>query len=281
MRRRAFLGSVGLAALAGCSTGNDTTATPTSTPTSTPPGGGSPAFELIGVQSPESLALNVPGQFRIGVKNTGSGKGTFTTPLESKYGEGEWKKSGTIEMPLSPGETGEWRSPSFTGQYLTPFHFRLPEFDRTWTVEVTPKELDFGKQYASPNGFILNVLGGSFESTYPTSGNETATNETTPTPTSPGDGETWAVMQLEVRNRLQEAQTTPDPSTFVLTVNGEQRPQHQEVSDDPYDGSELAGRTIRRDDLVYAVPEGTQARDLTLTWEASLSGGDVKAIWSK
>jgi hypothetical protein len=88
-------------------------------------------------------------------------------------------------------------------------------------------------------------------------------------------------MRIGVRNRLEEPGSTPDPSEFVLEVDGERRPQHQEVSGDPYDGGELAGRTVERGDLVYAVPEGTRARDITLWWESSLPGGDVEVIWTK
>lgn len=275
MRRRALLGSIGLAALAGCSTGNEST-----TSTGTPTGTGDPEFELIGVEHPSSRALNVPTQFVIGVRNVGSGKGTFTTPLELKVGDGDWKKAGTVEMTLSAGETGEWRSPRFTPRYLNTLSYRLPEFDKTWSIEITPKRLDFNNYYAPPNGLYLNVLGGSFESEYPTADNSTATN-TTSTPTSPDGSQIWAVIRLEVRNRLQEAQSAPDPPSFALIVDGEGRPQHQEVSDDPYEGGELAARTVTRGDLVYAVPEGTQAKDIEVAWSASLPNGDVKAIWTK
>jgi hypothetical protein len=229
--------------------------------------------------------LNNPTIFVIGVRNTGSGEGTFSSPLEQRVNDGEWQEAGTIEMTLSAGETGEWRSPRFVPQYLGTLHFRLPEFDETWSIEIAPKRLDFGNFYATPTGLYINVLGGSFEPEFPTPSNETETETeaetTTPEPTTAPDGETWAIMRLEVRNRLEEPQTIPAASTFVMEVDGERRSQHQEVSDDPYEGKELEGRTITRGDLVYAVPAGTQARDITLTWEASLPDGDVKSIWTK
>jgi hypothetical protein len=285
MRRRAFLASAGIAALAGCSNGDGST---TPTPT-TGTGTGSPNFELIGVEAPDTRTLNNPTIFVIGVRNTGSGEGTFSSPLEQRVNDGEWQEVGTIEMTLSAGETGEWRSPRFVPRYLGTLHFRLPEFDETWSIEIAPKRLDFGNFYATPTGLYINVLGGSFESTYPTATNETATNESdggtvegnTTEGTSAPEGQTWAVMRVDVRNRLEEPIETPDASSFVLEVDGERMSQHQDVSDSPYEGGELAGRTVDRGELVYAVPAGTQARDITLTWEASLPDGDVKSIWTK
>lgn len=298
MRRRAFLASAGIAALAGCSNGDGSaTTTPTGTSTNT----GSATFELRGTRFPGSQTLNVATQFVIAIENTGSAAGTFTSDLEMKVGDGEWKTAGTLEMDLAAGETGEWHSPEFLPQYLTTLHFRLDAFDETWTIDIDPRELDFNNFYAVPTGLYINVLGGSFESTYPTATNETtsdgSSNDTlsvetatptptgtttaTPTATPAPEGQTWAIMKVDVRNRLQESQEAPPASSFVLEVDGERRPQHQDVSDNPYEGGELAGRTVIRGDLVYAVPAGTRARDITLSWEQSLPKGDVKAIWTK
>jgi hypothetical protein len=288
MRRRAFLASAGIAALAGCSNGDspdDATATSTGTSTSTGTftDSGNAEFEFLGVEAPERLSINVPTTFGFGVRNVGSGPGTFTATLETRRGEGEWTQGGEIEMPLSAGETGEWHSPRFSLNYLDTYQFRLPTFDETWSIETTPRQLDFGNYYAVPTGLFINVLGGSFEPAYPTTDDGTANDTATPEPRTPApdEGDVWAVMRVDVRNRLEEPQSTPDPSEFVLEVDGERRPQHQEVSDDPYDGGELAGRTVERGDLVYAVPEGTRARDITLWWKSSLPGGDVEAIWTK
>lgn len=275
MQRRAFLGAVGISVLAGCSDGNNSSTEPSPTTTATSQSGtGSPNFEFLDVQIPESVELNDPTSFTIYVENTGSGEGTFTSKLETKTGDTEWSSTGEIDMTLSAGERGAWKSPSFTLQYLNPVHFRLAAFDQAWTVEASPKTLTFGSHYDVPTGLRLNALGGSFESEYPTESNETAT-------TPPEDNQTWLVVRLDVRNRLQESIPAPSASEFVLEINGESQPQYQEISDDPYEGGSLSGRTVRRGDLVYAVPEETKAVDLTLLWEQSLPVGDVKAIWSK
>jgi hypothetical protein len=284
MRRRAFLASAGIAALAGCSGDGSTTATPTRTATGTGTftDSGNAEFEFVGAEAAESVSINVSTTFGLGVRNVGSGPGTFTATLETRLNDGEWRQNGEIEIPLSAGETGEWHSPQFSLQYLGTYQFRLSAFDETWSIEATPRRLDFDNRYAAPTGLFVNVLGGSFETTYPTTDDGAATAESTPAPRTPApdEGDVWAVMRIDVRNRLEEPQSTPDPSEFVLEVDGERRPQHQAVSDDPYDGGELGGRTVERGDLVYAVPEGTSASDISLRWESSLPGGDVEVIWT-
>jgi hypothetical protein len=273
MRRRAFLGTVGAAALAGCSGDDGSESDPTPT---TSASRGSAEFEFVGVQAPESVQLNVPDAFALGVRNVGSAEGTFTSPLRTKLGDGEWNTAGEISMTIPAGETGEWQSGRFMPRYLETIRFHLVAFDERWSIQVEPKRLDFEKYYDVPTGVRLNALGGTFESAYPT-----ATNETAVTPTSASDGETWAIIRLDARNRLREPLEPPEASEFVLEVDGERRPQHQDVSDDPYEGGTLDARTVRRGDLVYAVPEGTSAADLTFWWESSLEEGDVKVIWTK
>lgn len=278
MRRRAFLASVGITAFAGCSTdGGSTGNGPTGTPTTTSTSSGEPNFELQNAEIPDTKPLNDPLKIAIAVQNTGSRSETFSSALEWKINGGEWQTLTEVEMPLAAGETGEWRSPEFTLQYLRTIHFQLAAFDKTWSLQVIPKQLDFSDPYTVPTGLILNVLGGLFEPEYPTPSDET---DETVTPTAAPEGEMWAVIRLQIRNRLNKPQTMPAADEFVLTVDGERRPQHQEVSDNPYKSSDLEGQGSLRADLVYAVPEGTQGNDITVTWESSLPDGDVKAIWT-
>jgi len=280
MHRRTLLATLGTTALAGCADGGDaggdadSTETPTAQPTST----ATDPFELDGIEAPDTVPLNVPFSFAVGVRNTTEQERTFTSKLSLKVGDGEWEEArGEISMPVQPGEVAAWESPRATPAYLNTYHYRLEAFDETWQTEIVPKVLDFGKRYATPTGLFLNVLGGSFESEYPTADNTTAT----PSTPVPADGEAWAIIRLDVRNRLEEPLTTPPASDFVLEIDGEARPQRQDVSDDPYESMTLDGRTVTRGDLVYAVPAGTRARDIDVRWAKSLPGGDVQVTWEK
>jgi hypothetical protein len=295
MRRRAFLCTAGVTALAGCSNGDeDGSATATSTGSET----GSAEFELVSVDAPEALGLNDITTITIGIRNVGSAPGTFASELETRVGDGEWEVAGELTMSLEPGERGAWESPRFSLEYLQTYRFRLAAVDETWSIEGRPRELDFNNYYRSPTGLLINVLGGSFESTYPTDetttatptdgtatptdGTATPTNGTaTVTPTTAPEGQVWAVIRVDVRNRLQEPQRAPPASTFTLEVGGESQPLRQSVTDDPYEERMLEGRRVRRDDLVYAVPAETEANDLRVIWADSLAGGDVRTIWTK
>ena len=310
MRRRAFLASAGIAALAGCSNGDgdgSATATPTTSET------GSPEFELVSINAPDAIGLNDITTIGIEIRNVGSASGTFASRLDTKVGDGEWEEAGELTMSLDAGERGEWESPRFSLEYLQTYQFRLEAFDETWSIEGRTRELDFNNYYRSPTGLLINVLGGSFESTYPTDTTETTTNGTatatptnetatptngtatatptngtaTPTngtavtPTTAPDGRVWAVIRVDVRNRRQEPQQSPPASTFTLEVDGESQPLRQSVTDDPYEERTLEGRMVRRDELVYSVPAETEVNDLRVVWADSLEGGDVRATWTR
>jgi hypothetical protein len=276
MRRRTFLSTVGMAALAGCSNGDsESTATSTSTPTTTPTDSGESEFAFRGVEAPDTVALNTPTRFTVGVENVGAGRGTFTSVLETRLGDGEWTEGGTVEMSLAAGETGRWRSPEIVPRYLTTYGFRLVAFDETWSIETGPERLGFGEDYATPTGLLIAVTGGSFESAYTGWDDGTAT----PDPVTPTDGDQWLVLEVNVRNRLQEPRPVPPASAFTVEVGGERRPQHQEISTRPYEDGELDGRAGRIGELIYSVPSGTEVGDLTVSLATSFPGGDGKAIW--
>ncbi|WP_338738234.1 hypothetical protein [Haloplanus salilacus] len=273
MDRRTFLGAAGMAVVAGCSNGgssrSEATGTPTPTPTPTPTGTGSADFAFEGVDAPDEVELNDPFSFAIRVRNAGSGRGTFTSVLSTKVDDGEWRAlGGKVSMTLDGGESGVWESPDLTLRYLSTVSFRLDAIDETWRTDVVPKRLPFGESYTTPSGLLLSILGGSFESTYPD-------EDGTPAP----DGQVWAVMRVDVRNSRQEVQPTPEASTFTLDVDGDEREMDQSVTDDPYEDGSLAGRGGRRGDLVYAVPEGTAADDVSVTWGQSTDRGELRAIW--
>ncbi|MFB6108195.1 MAG: hypothetical protein ABEJ82_05045 [Haloplanus sp.] len=285
MRRRTLLASLGTTVLAGCNgsnAGSGSDSTPTATPTRTV--GKTPTatfpFEFTGVDAPETVQLNVPFTFAVGVRNAGERERTFVSKLSLKVDDGEWRTaSGQMQMTLSPGEKGVWKSPRGIPRYLGTYHYRLEAFDETWQTEIVPKKLDFSKRYATPKGLYVNVLGGRFESQYPTPG---GSNDTSATSVSAPEGKVWLLLRVEVRNSTQSPMKSPPAEEFVVHVGGESyHPDYQEVTDDPYERMELGARTVTRGDLVYAVPKGTTAKDLTVTWAESLPGGDVKAVWSK
>jgi hypothetical protein len=220
-----------MAALAGCNGGDSGSTTPTPTT-----GTGSPNFELLAVEGPEVNQLNNPTEFAFAIRNTGTGKGTFTSPLEARSGDGEWSTVDQIEMPLSAGETGEWRT-GFEPRYLTTYQFRLAAFDRTWSVEGVPKELLFDQRYAVPTGLFLNVQGGSFESTYPSTTNETATATST--------DETATATSTPTATSTQSATSTPTATPTPTATST------QSATPTPTDETTTATRTP------MVAPEGT------------------------
>jgi hypothetical protein len=138
-----------------------------------------------------------------------------------------------------------------------------------------------------PNGLLIGFLGGSFESAYPrpdneSTNNETASNETTtPTPTTPSGDNTWLIMRVDIRNRLQnESLQSPAPSDFTLSASGQEYEPNQAVAVNPYESQTLDPRTVIRGSFVYSVPSGTTGDEVSMSWASSFPEGDLEAIWS-
>ncbi|MFB6123902.1 MAG: hypothetical protein ABEJ78_10650 [Haloferacaceae archaeon] len=293
MRRRAFLTSLALVPLAGCSNGSPGSSTDTASPTatSTPPATTSTAgetptetfpFELVRIDARDTVQLNVPFGFAISVRNTGSQARTFRSKLSMKVGDGTWQSvDGEIRFDVPAGEVRTWQTPARRAGYLQTYRYRLEAFDATWTTEIVPKRLDFGLSYTTPTGLSLNVLGVAFEKRYSGSDGTATAGGDASAPTAP-DGHVWAVFPVTARNRAESPQSTPAPDEFVLSIDGETyRPTSADVSGNPYRRVTLDPETSRRGELVYAVPEGTSANDVEVTWGASLQRGDVKVTWDK
>jgi hypothetical protein len=271
MRRRPFLSTAALATLAGCSTGSDADG-------QTAEGAG--GFELIDIEAPNRVPSTAKVRFTIRVRNASSERQTFSSPIELQTPAGEWRTVDTVSLSLDAGETGDVQTAQLAMPYLGTRKYRLPALDETWAVEVRPLQLSFGESYLVPNGLIVSVIGGKFEPEYPIA-NSSANQTSTPTPTTPSDGNLWLIMRVDVRNRLQdETLQAPEPSQFSLGTKGIQRQLRQEVAVDPYEGGPLDSRDVRQGSLVYAVPPDIQATDVTMAWAASLSEGNVKAVWS-
>jgi len=271
MRRRPFLSTAALAALAGCSTGSDADGQTAD---------GSGRFELIDIEAPNQVPSTAKVRFTISVRNVGSERQTFSTPIELQTDGGDWRTVDTVSLSLDAGETGDVQTAQLPMPYLGTRKYRLPAFDETWAVEISPLQLSFGESYLVPNGLIVSVIGGKFEPEYP-SASSSANQTATPTPMTPTGENMWLIMRVDVRNRLQdESLQAPQPAQFSLTTKGTQRQLDQDVAVDPYEGGSLASRTVRRGSLVYAVPSGTESADITMSWEASRPEGDVRAIWS-
>jgi hypothetical protein len=233
----------------------------------------------VSIDAPDSVQLNVPFGFEISVRNTGSRERTFRSKLSTKVGDGAWKTAeGEISVPVPAGEVRTWKSPRGKPPYLQTYHYRLEAFGATWSTEIVPKRLDFGLSYTTPLGLSLNVLGADFQAQY--SGSDATATSGDDGVAAP-DGKVWGVLPMEVRNRADSTQSLPAPDEFVLHLDDRTYRPTPDVSSNPYEGGSLDGGTTRTGELVYAVPEGTRPRDVEVTWEASLDGGDVKVTWDK
>jgi hypothetical protein len=283
VNRRRLLTLAVAGVLSGCT--SDTSPDPTSAPATpsddgqrTPPPVAddvAEAFEVVSIDAPSQTELNNGWAFSVTVRNTTDRPLTFASPLSFRARGGEWEQfDGQIQIPTTAGGTATWESPTSAFGYLGRYDYRLDAVDRTWSVEVMRKSVDFGVYYATPAGLTLNITDVSIRAEPPGVNDSSSTDTTTP-----NDG-AWLLATLLVRNRGDENRRTPRARGFSLTVDGGAR-QRPTLSRGSYEATDLAPGSQVRGTLVYPVPNGTQDTDVTLWWEQEYDTGRVAASWDR
>ncbi|MFW6434818.1 MAG: hypothetical protein ACOCY1_00410 [Halovenus sp.] len=124
MRRRTYLTTAGLVAIAGCSDMDSSDATTTGTP--------SPAsFDVVDA-GPESVNVGERFRYQIEVENTGGRDGTFEDTLEGRVAGGEWRELSTIELEVPAGETRTWEGQETESEEAGTVEFRFADDGYTW-----------------------------------------------------------------------------------------------------------------------------------------------------
>ena len=148
------------------------------------------------------------------VKNTGGRPGAFSSPIRvSGSGDG-WHKATDIQTEvIEPGKTMTW-STEYTYPYAGRAVFRIPNAQRAFTVDVSPKTFSLGGTYVSPVETALTV------------GNVTPTSRYSYNPPNgsrrevpAGDGRQWVFVAVTAGNRARSAQGVPSASDIALVVD--------------------------------------------------------------
>jgi len=284
VNRRRLLVFAAASVLPGCAgnTSSDPTTSPTTSATDgkrTPPPVAddvAAAFDVVRIDARAQVKLNNGWGFSVTVQNTTDSPLTFASPLSFRARGGEWEQfGGQIRIPTAAGGTATWKSPTSAFAYLGRYDYRLDAVDRTWSVETTPKTVDFGVYYATPSRLTLNVTDVVVRSAPPTPTEKMPTNGTT-TP----DSGAWLVATLEVRNRGGDEKRTPRASGFSLAVDGAGR-RSPDLSRSSYEATELEAGSQVSGTLTYPVPDGTGDVDVTVCWEQQYDDGRVAASWDR
>lgn len=271
MHRRTALAVCGasLASLAGCSDADDPSPS-TDTPTDTRTAPADPAaFEFVGVDAPAEVGVATPYEFDARVRNTASETRRFASTLSLRVEGGEWHTfEEEVSTEVDPDSVGTVGASLGVLPYLNNYEVRLDALDATWTVRTVPERLAFGEAYTTPRGISLAVMGGRFEETYGTGGNQTAT--------TPEPGNRWVIVLLELRNTTGSDKQTPALGSFVLTVGDDRYPTRLA---DPRRRVDVGAGTTTRLELPYVVPEETTAENLSVEWRQQYNQGTAAVVW--
>lgn len=273
MRRRTVLALCGasLAGVAGCSD-SDAPSPSTETPTQTQSPEPSTAFEFVEVSAPAEVGVATPYEFDARVRNTTEESRRFASRLSLRVDGGEWHTfEREVTAEIGAGSVGTVSAGLGVLPFLNTYEVRLDALGATWTVRAVPERLGFGKSYTTPRGVSITALGGRFEESYSSAGNETAAQ-------TPEPGTRWVIVLLELKNATDTERRTPALGTFVLEAGGE---QYTTRVADPTQRLALGTGETTRVELPYVVPEETTASEIAVRWRQEYNRGSVAVVWTE
>lgn len=310
MGRRKFLtatGVVGITALAGCtgSDGNssdtttssnvatvtteasDTTESTTNGPMTEGTTEGEPEFEIVNIDAPQEAEINTKADFTYTVKNTGGQYGRFETTWSSKAeDDSEWYTfESTDSVSLDTGESHTFER-WFQNGYTESMTFRSDATGTTFTLQWTPRQLNFGEEFTTSTSTKLTISGPNLKPEYKCGGcsppqTSSDGNDKSYSMISADEGKQWAFADIEVENPNDEV--IPGPylaKAYLSDGNGD------------FDSSEIMkeGDYMRKDIKpdstytaweVFQVPDNLSKSDLSFVWNGEDMYGEWRVIWSR
>lgn len=246
------------------------TATGSSVPTSTPTS--SAGIELLEVTHQENRQIGQSTRYGLTIRNADQKSRSFETTVEYKTERTEWEahaRYGPVE--LDPGETHTFQSPTISSDYLTAFTFRLPDFDRKFSITFGPQQLEFETEYIDPKGVSMTVTGLGTRLSYTTdNGNRIEA----------GDGQQWVFTTIIVRNTDPRPRTTPTPDQFSLVTDTEEFQRVSINSDEQFEAQRLPRNERERGWIVFKTPDTYAIDDLRVRWRGTYENGDIAVDWS-
>ncbi len=214
------------------------------------------------------------------VKNTGGRPGAFSSPIRvSGSGDG-WHKATDIETKIiDPGQTAKW-SAGYRYPYAGRAIFRIPNAQRAFTVDVSPRTFSLGGTYVSPVDTALTVNDVTPTSRYSYNPPNGSRREV-----PAGDGRQWVFVAVVAGNRLESAQGTASRSDITLMVDPPGEDGTTEVGpagiakeDGRYESSEVESGGTNRGWIAYETSSEASIR--SVRWQGTDGIGRWDARWS-
>lgn len=293
MNRRGFLttcATLSIGAIAGCSSGGDTSTDNTTTTritsdvettisetstekTETTTEVGEPEFKLISFDAPKQVEIGKEFTIKAEIKNVGNAAGKFHSVISGKTVDSDWQKAGDIETEeIAPGETATWTSKTVTFSYQMQTTFRIEQLDKQFTIRSVSRKLAFGETFTSPEGVAVTVQKLELKTYYEYEDYDGNTAEK-----RAGDGKQWAFVYLKAKNETGESQFVP-LTTDVNLVAGNTQYDEAYINKEAnkYDGGEVESGIVRKGWIAYEIPDDLSKADVRVAW----SGEDINGKWS-
>lgn len=288
--RRKFITSVataGTIAVAGCSsdegdpTGSTENGESSDDSTGDESDSGEAQFEFVEWNAPSEVELNEEFEFEMVIENIGEGTGNFTAPLYQRTPDSDWSQATEVDFgTVQSGEQSEAAFVENAYSYINRYELRLGDFQQTHAIQVISAKIDWGSQYTTPSGYIIQVDEPELQASY-----EYENYNGEVSPKEPESGGQWAFVNVYVKNETGQAASSPFASDFDLLYANSQSDGDTVLIDDPvnkgepFEGGELQPGVERSGWIAYEIPGDISTDDLTVAWSKTTFDGELAVNW--
>jgi hypothetical protein len=200
------------------------------------------------------------------IRVSGSGDGTHTaTTIETKV--------------IEPGKTATW-STEYAYPYAGNANFRIPNAQRAFFVDVSPRTFSLGGTYVSPVDTALTVADVTPTDAYSYDPPNGAARRV-----PAGDGRQWVFVTVVAGNRLESSQRVLRRSDVSLMVTSpdadgvtEVEPAGIPKEGGRYESSEVDAGGTKRGWIAYEI--SSEATIQSVRWQGTDGTGRWDARWS-
>jgi hypothetical protein len=236
---------------------------------------GPPPDFRLSVSAPEKVQLDQSFPVQVTLRNVGSGKGTYESPIAVRRSkQASWEQlDRTMTATLAGGESVT-KSFEFTVPYLSTFRFKLEATGQTASVSIGERSLAVDEVYRHPRNLQLEVTSIELLDRYTyTEGGYDYTAEPS--------RDSFVRLQVSVGNLAKEPRWAPRYNIWgVAALSNLFTPVVPYTAPGKYSGGRIKSLESTSGWVLFDVPKGVTRQNLRAFYKATFQGNKIRVFWS-
>jgi len=238
-------------------------------------------FEFVEWNIPSEAEIDEAIEVGMVVENVGGQAGEYVAPLYERTPDSNWTRVSEVDFgTIQAGEEVEMVFEDVVYSYVNRYELRLGDFQQTSALQVVSAKLDWGAEYATPDGYRIEVERPDIEESYEYEDFSGSLSERTP-----DSGNVWAFVNVWVKNETGTTTFSPTTSDFSLRFENTQVDSSIVVTEDvvgrdqQYESGNLQPGVERSGWILYEVPDEVFGEDISIGYSQTTLDGDIIVNW--